>query len=216
MADYPGLRTYDPDPFDPRETANLATRVTAPIGMIYPTKRRNRSGTSAAFLLVALLVAGFFAWRQFGDSTAKDAASPQFLYRSRTAHFVASFPNAATEVTLKTKFRGGSVTVHAAGDQTSKLGVETLQFSSAVGQRQIRTSLRILVRDLEDGPSLTLKSQRPTVFRGHPAQAGQFWAMDGTPFSALAIYYNSRRFYILIGPTGDTFDAMRTSFVPLA
>jgi hypothetical protein len=216
VADDPGLPSYVPEPFDPRDVANLAARVTAPTGIIYPAKRR-RFGVLEALLLAAVLVTGFFTWRQLGkDSTTHSAAKTTVLYSSHAAHFAARFPNAPIELAEHKKLGSRSLTLHGAGDQSSKLLIESLDIWPGVPKSQIRAGLKAFGQIMARESSLTLKSQRPATFRGHPAQVGQFWTMDGTPFTVVVVFYSGRRCYLLGGPTGATFDALKKSFAPVA
>lgn len=216
-----GLATYEPDPYQPNQAGGAPAPTTVDgvlmlgFGVVLPQQRRSNGRVVLVVLLVALLGAGLFAWRQLrGGDAAGNAAGP-VAYRSKLAHFAAQFPNAPAELTVRRRLAGHTMTLRVASDQTAKVAVGAVEISPAIPKPKFPEFARGASQGFANGGSLTLRSQHRLTFRGHVALSAQYWAADGTPVSMLAILYSGQRFFLLIGETGETFDAFEKSFVML-
>jgi hypothetical protein len=218
----PAPATYVPEPYDPRDAGtpdapaahidgSTLALLMAQHGAVYPAQRRGRGGV-VTLLVVLALAAGFFGWRTLRGSDSGSAR--HVAYTSAAGHFRAQFPEQPSEVSIVQRLGRNTLSVHGAG-VPQQLAVLEADIAGPLPRHPLGLATG-MESNVDSGAGITRIRMRSLTFAGHPARQVECLDQDGTPLTLLFVVYGPRRLYLLFGPTGGDFEALRDSFVATA
>jgi hypothetical protein len=198
--------TYVPETYDPRQAPAAAAVIPGQYGLVYPGRRTGR-GVWLALLMIVVGVVAFLSWR-----VTRTGASPQpgIVYTSATGHFSDRFPAEPSEVT-----RGlHGMTLHAAVVPGAAMVAEAALPAAVKGRAG--QHLDSVAAGYARAAGAPLSGIKKLSVQGGPAmQANYIDPTSGELRSILVLAPTDRRLYLIVAPTGPTFDTLKQSFVAL-
>ena len=76
-------------------------------------------------------------------------------------------------------------------------------------------ALRETLASFGASSGMTLVAQSVTTFQGQGARHGTFSSTTGQQFDVVAFFLGDNREYLLVAPSGSTYDDLATSFTGL-
>lgn len=202
-----GPITYVPDAYDARHAPTAATLSSGQVGIVYPGHRSGR-GVWVVLALIVAAVVGFVGWRVMHTGSPTE---PGIAYTSAAGHYSVRFPEQPTMLT-KTESDGHTKLVIHLAFVPGQGGVLDAQVTGPLTSHVDKLAASFAA-DMGGENDVTLTGVRRFDFAGAPARQGNFIApTTGQLMSVLQVEPSRRRFYLVMGLTGPSFDTLKDSF----
>jgi hypothetical protein len=198
--------SYVPEQYDPRQVPAPMAMTAGQFGLVRPKQRTGRAVWLALLLILAASVA-FVGWRASRTGAPTEAG---VAYTSAAGHFSVRFPAAPIESTRTARDgpsrltlrladvpgQGAVAEVHVAGSPAGTMSKLADRLAAGVGSHGI-----------------SLSSVKHFTFHGMRAVQGNYiQPSTGELVTVLVAARSTRELFLIVGRTGSTFDALKTSF----
>jgi hypothetical protein len=134
----------------------------------------------------------------------------------KAGHFSAKFPSTPEETQVPGAFANYRFVVHLAIARAPSVeAVEEEDYTPSITTAAMDAALRETMASFGASSGMTLVSQSVTAFQGHVARHGAFSSTTGQQFDVVAFFLGDNREYVIVAPSGSSYDDLAASFTSL-
>lgn len=131
-------------------------------------------------------------------------------------HFSAKFLSTPVETQIPSTFANYRFILHLAIVRTPNVeAVEEEDYTPSIPASAMDGALRETLASFGASSGMTLVAQSVTTFQGQGARHGTFSSTTGQQFDVVAFFLGDNREYLLVAPSGSTYDDLAASFTVL-